>query len=78
MRGNLTGWIVTNVTSSEIYIDLKFDQPLYVSLGDKPDQLLVQLNLDCFTDIDGEQLLPGLIKINDLPPQISSNESLTI
>ena len=77
-RGNLTNWTVSEASSKEIKIVLVFDQPLHVSQGEEPDQLLVVLNLDSFPDIYGRHLSPGLLKIKAIPPQASSSEAGTI
>ena len=42
---NMDGWEVLLIDSSTIDIELNFTNPLYVSSGDKPDLLLVQIDL---------------------------------
>ena len=78
LRGNLTSWTVSNATSKEIKIELQFDQPLHVSQGDQPDKLLVMINFDGFNDIYGGNLLPRILKLKNLPPQIASSKAITI
>ena len=50
MSENLTGWKVLEVKSKKITVQLMFLQPLLVSQGDKPDQLLIMINFGNFTD----------------------------
>ena len=69
---NLEAWEVTSASATEININLSFKKPLEVSQGDKPDILLVQLDLSHFPDENDRHLPKGLLKEANLPAMISS------
>ena len=71
-RGSLISWNVTSVEPTLIKVDLKFDKPLYISQGKKPDILLTTLKFDSITDIHGEGFPETLLKMKNIPPQILS------
>ena len=43
---NLRSWTVTHADSTRIDISLDFEKPLFVSTGDSPDLLFLQIDLD--------------------------------
>ena len=76
-KGNLKSWNVSVVNSTLIMIDLEFDDSLYVSQGDQPDELLVQINLKDFPDTLGRYLPDSILQMVDIPPQTSRSEAKT-
>ena len=76
-KGNLKSWNVSVANSTLIIIELEFDDSLYVSQGDQPDELLVQIKLQNFPDTLGQYLPDNILQIVDIPPQTSRSEART-
>ena len=66
---NLHHWRVTSISPVKLSLRLTFENPLEVSQGDEPDNLLVRFKRGKFTDLDGLSLPPDLTKMANLPSQ---------
>ena len=64
---NLIGWQIVSISSTNIDIDLEFEEPLEVSQADNPDKLLVKFNFEELIDENRNSLPTGIIKLIDLP-----------
>ena len=59
---NLKDWKLISVTSSEITVDVEYENPLLVSQGDIPDILVVQAGLQEYPDENNLKLPPSVMK----------------
>ena len=53
-------------------IDLEFNRPLLVSQGDKPDQLVIEMDFSRFKDMNGVGLPENDFLMKNMPRQIGS------
>ena len=70
----MDGWEILEIGPDGVSFSLNFTNPIYVSSGDEPDLLLVQINLSEFKDAEGNSLPETVIKYISIPTQMSSLE----
>ena len=76
---NLLSWNVTVATGLQIDVSLIFGNPIEVSQGETPDELLVRFKVGKWTDTDGLTLPPNLIKKVNLPTLlVSAGQALAL
>lgn len=67
-------WTIKNINEDGIEIDIKFDQPLFISLGEEPDTLITNFmrnDLFMLPVVEGKEILPnGFSTPITLPPQM--------
>ena len=63
----MDGWVLVSLTAEGFDLIMNFTDPLRVSAGDKPDLLLIQLNLSDFEDADGNKLPESVVKYAPIP-----------
>ena len=59
---NLQSWKVISFDSKSIKVALKFEEPLKVSSGEKPDMLFIKIGLSEFPDKNSLTLPPSVLK----------------
>ena len=74
-RGSvINGWDLTNLDKDGISIELSFGSALAVSSRDKPDLLLVQLDLGEYKGLNGLPMPDSMVKMIEIPRQMASLE----
>ena len=63
----MNGWEILSFDSSTIDIELNFTNPLYVSSGDKPDLLLIQIDLGEYKSKRGVNMPESIVKYTEIP-----------
>ena len=71
----LEDWELINFDQDGMVLKLKFRDPLDVSQRDRPDLLLLQLDLSEYKDYDDLNLPPSLVKYVEIPPQMPDDDS---
>ena len=63
----INGWELTNLDKDGISIELSFSSALAVSSKDKPDLLLVQLDLGEYKGVNGLPMPASMVKMIEIP-----------
>ena len=67
----MDSWTLVSLNSTNLELKLNYSEPLKVSAGDKPDLMMVQVDLSRYKDINGQTPVAG-IKIVEIPRQMAS------
>ena len=70
----IESWEMLSADGDGFEIQMTWKDPLKVSTQYEPDLLLMQLRLGNFTDSNGNQLPPSIVKTVKIPTQISEAE----
>ena len=70
----LEDWELIDFDQDGMVLKLKFRDPLDVSQRDRPDLLLLQLDLSEYKDYDDLNLPPSLVKYVEIPPQMPDGD----
>jgi len=70
----MDGWDLLGFGPNGIDFRLNFTKPIYISTGDEPDLLLIQLDLSDYKDVNGQSLPDSVVKYMPIPSQMSSQE----
>lgn len=63
----MKGWELISLDGDGFELQLNFTNPLFVSSGDEPDLLLIQLDLSSFEDENGNSLPSSVVKYMPIP-----------
>ena len=66
---NLRSWTATDISPQKISLQLDFERPLKVSVGDEPDFILVSIQFN-FPDIHGNILYGSRVKLRQAPTKM--------
>ena len=65
---NLLSWKLIELTPTLMKIEIVFERPLEVSQGERPDQIIVQVELSKYQDSNGLSLPCNVLRVKDIPP----------
>ena len=63
----MDGWDLLSFGPDGIDFRLNFTNPIYISTGDEPDLLLIQLDLSDYKDVNGQSLPDSVVKYLPIP-----------
>lgn len=69
---NLQSWQVVSISPTLIKVELEFKDPLQVSQGDTPDQVVIQAQLSQYPAENKLRLPASVVRSKDITPQIKS------
>ena len=70
----MDGWDLVSFGPDGIDLRLNFTNSIYISTGEEPDLLLIQLDLSNYKDENGESLPASIVKYYPIPTQMRSQE----
>ena len=70
----MDGWDLVSFGPDGIDLRLNFTNSIYISTGEEPDLLLIQLDLSDYKDENGESLPASIVKYYPIPTQMRSQE----
>ena len=63
----MEGWDLTSFNPDGIDFTVNFTNPIYISTGEEPDLLLIQLDLSDYKDESGSSLPASVVKYWPIP-----------
>ena len=58
----MDGWELISINPDGIDIKFNFTNPIYISQGDEPDLILIDMNLSGYKDENGESMPASILK----------------